>query len=148
MRHSQNNYHADSVIVHYSQPDVFFIASARAMAAVSLHFHRNQNSHSRKQGETRWEAIELSGQKIAAKQERNGARSGISAGYNDRTRTMCNWVRSSRSWALKCLKLKAKVSAGFHSRHFYSAAIAVTAFGALGVYPRTNRNAEDSNPGR
>jgi len=32
-------------------------------------------------------------------------------------------------------KKKSKVSAGFHSRHFYSATIAVTAFSALGVYP-------------
>jgi len=49
----------------------------------------------------------------------------------------------------KDIKLKInKFLAGFHSRHFYSAAIAVTAFRALGVYPRTNRYAEDSNPGR
>jgi len=43
---------------------------------------------------------------------------------------------------------KSKVSAGFHSCHFYSAAIAATAFRALEVYPRTDRYAEDSNSGR
>jgi len=33
-------------------------------------------------------------------------------------------------------KVKIKFSTGFHSRHFYSAAIAVKAFRALGVNPR------------
>jgi len=37
--------------------------------------------------------------------------------------------------AFVLLDLSKNVSAGSHSRHFYSAAIAVTAFRALGVYP-------------
>jgi len=43
---------------------------------------------------------------------------------------------------------RSKVSAGYHSRHFYNAAITITAFRTLGVYPRTNHYAEDSNPGQ
>jgi len=46
------------------------------------------------------------------------------------------------------LKLKVKVSTGFHSRQFYSAAIAITAFTVLGVNLRKSRCVEDSNPGR
>jgi len=47
------------------------------------------------------------------------------------------------------LKLKGKeVHLDLKAGIFYNAAIAVTAFRALGVNPGKNRYAEDSNPGR
>jgi len=44
-------------------------------------------------------------------------------------------------------KVKSKLSAGFHSRRFYSAAIAAKAFRALGVYPKKSLRRR-SNQGR
>jgi len=44
-------------------------------------------------------------------------------------------AKFSRNFTALVEKLQVKASSGFHSRHFYSAAVVATAFRAIGVYP-------------
>jgi len=52
-----------------------------------------------------------------------------------------------KHYQIRCAP-QSKNSTGLHNRHFYSAAIAIQALRALGVYLGKNRYAEDSNAGR
>jgi len=78
-----------------------FYSEHRATGAIGTLCQRPHNRGSRKRRGIRWAAIIVSGQEIAAKKGRDGARSDISTGYSAHTKRRWKRVPSSKSWCAK-----------------------------------------------